>query len=99
MDNLSHQKISLVFGGVSSERDLSLRTFNSIYTELQKQTKHTALYQNVYYIKEDGFVIKKPFNFEKEPDFYIKGHGKFLTILEALQQIKKNDEYVFSLLY
>lgn len=97
--NISSQKISLVFGGVSSERDLSLRAFNSIYTELQKQTEHTACYANIYYIKEDGFVIKKPFNFEKEPDFYIKDQGKSLTVLEALHHIKKNDEYVFSLLY
>lgn len=99
MDNLSNQKISIVFGGVSSERDLSLRTFNSIYTELQNQTDHNEIYQNVYYIKEDGLVIKKPFTFEKEPDFYIKDQGKSLTILEALQQIKKNGEFIFSLLY
>ncbi|MBI2785435.1 MAG: hypothetical protein HYX60_03660 [Legionella longbeachae] len=99
MDNLSNQKISLVFGGVSAERDLSLRTFNSIYNELQKQTKYTLHYHNVYYIKEDGLVIKKPFDFSKEPDFYIKNQGKSSTILEILQQIKKNDEYVFSLLY
>ncbi|WP_131778949.1 ATP-grasp domain-containing protein [Legionella bozemanae] len=99
MENLSQQKISVVFGGVSTERDLSLRAFNSIYTELQKQTQANNHYQFVYYINEDGFVIKKPVNFNKDPDFYIRGQGKSLTVLEALHQIKKNDEYVFSLLY
>lgn len=95
----THHKISLVFGGVSSERDLSLRTFNSIYTELQKQPEDQQLYQYVYYINEEGLVAKKPFNFDKEPDYYISSKGKLLTLLEALQQIKKNNEYVFSLLY
>lgn len=99
MDNISKQKISLVFGGVSAERDLSLRTFHSIYTELQKQESSAQHYQNVYYIREDGFVIKKPFNFAKEPDYYIRSQGKSLAILEALQHIKNNEEYVFSLLY
>ncbi len=97
MDNLSNAKISFVFGGVSAERDLSLRTFNSIYTELQKSTDTCSSYQNVYYIKEDGFVIKNDFNLKKEPDFYMKGPS--FPVLDILQDIKKNDEYLFSLLY
>lgn len=97
MDNRINQKISLVFGGVSAERDLSLRAFNSIYQELRQQTNPKVTYQNVYYIKEDGLVIKKPFNHSKGPDFYMKGCNKAITVPEALQEIKKNDEYVFSL--
>lgn len=96
---MDKQKISLVFGGVSAERDRSLRAFHSIYTELQKQVRSTSHYQHVYYIKENGLVIKKPFNLAKDPDYYIRGQSKSLSILEAVQQIKANDEYVFSLLY
>ena len=99
MYHLSKQKISLVFGGVSAERDLSLRTFNSIYSELQQQKPTAPSYEHVYYIKEDGLVVKKPFNFSKKADYYIKDQGHSLTVLEALQQIKANNEYLFSLLY
>ena len=101
MNNKLNQKISFIFGGVSAEHDLSLRTFNNIYKELQRQPKDiTRHYEHVYYIKEDGLVIKKPFDFAKDPDFYIRGNQrKILTVLEALRHIKRNDEYVFSLLY
>jgi len=99
MNNLSKQKISLIFGGVSAEHDLSLRAFHNIYTELQQQRNPDTIYQNVYYIKEDGLVIKKPFNFAKEADYYISRHDNTMTVLETLQQIKVNNEYVFSLLY
>ncbi|HHT0594794.1 TPA: hypothetical protein ACTXXA_003376 [Legionella anisa] len=99
MDNTVNPKISLVFGGVSAERDLSLRTFHSIYSELQNQRKDIGIYQYVYYITDEGSVIRKTFNFEKDPDYYMTSKRNSLSIIEALQQIKKNDEYVFSLLY
>ncbi|HHS9641731.1 TPA: hypothetical protein ACTW7E_001358 [Legionella anisa] len=99
MDNTVNPKISFIFGGVSAERDLSLRTFHSIYSELQNQEKDIDLYQYVYYVTEEGLVIRKPFNFEKDPDYYMTNKRNSLSIIEALQQIKKNNEYVFSLLY
>ena len=99
MDNTVNPKISIVFGGVSVERDLSLRTFHSIYSELQHQAKDTDLYQYVYYVTEEGLVIRKPFNFDKDPDYYMTSKSAPLSIIKAFQQIKKNNEYVFSLLY
>ncbi|MCW8397567.1 ATP-grasp domain-containing protein [Legionella sp. PATHC038] len=99
MDNTVNPKISFIFGGVSVERDLSLRTFHSIYSELQHQIRDTNLYQYVYYVTEEGFVIRKPFDFEKDPDYYMTSKKAPISIIEAFQHIKKNNEYVFSLLY
>lgn len=99
MEKQMHQKISLIFGGNSAERDLSLRTFNSVYSELQKAKEDSILYQHVYYVTEDGLVVKKLINFDKEADYYIASKGKLLSIAETLSEIEKNDEFVFSLLY
>lgn len=79
MSNLSKQKISLVFGGVSLERDLSLRAFHHIYTQLQEKTASIDDYSNIYYIKEDGLVIKKACDFTRDPDYYIEEQGKSLS--------------------
>ncbi|KTD79422.1 hypothetical protein [Legionella waltersii] len=99
MENKMEQKISLIFGGTSAERDLSLRTFHSVYSELQKFKADRNLYQHIYYINEAGQVIKKTVNFDKGPDFYISSKGKRLSIGETIHEIEKNDEFVFSLLY
>jgi D-alanine-D-alanine ligase len=99
MENKMQHKMSLIFGGTSAERDLSLRTFHSVYSELQKIKTDRNLYLHIYYINEAGLVIKKAVNFDKGPDYYITSKGKLLTIAETINEIEKNDEFIFSLLY
>lgn len=99
MYDVAKQEISLIFGGTSIERELSLRAFHNIYSELQLVGYQTHQYKNVYYIEEDGMVLKKPFNINKEPDYYIQKHGKAFLPIDVFRSIQVNGEYLFSLLY
>jgi len=97
--NRDSDKISLMFGGVSSEHNASLSSFANVYSALRDQASDKARYANVYFIDRRGGVNQNKLDFSREPHYYITTCERRHTLAEAIKVIRENDEFIFSLLH
>lgn len=93
------KKISFLFGGVSSEHNASLSSFDNVYSSLQANEPDKERYQNIYYIDRNGLVCWNRCDFTKEPAFYVQSGEDHEPLANAMQMIRQNDEFIFSLLH
>lgn len=71
-----NQNIALVFGGVSSEHDVSIKSFETIYNAIKESKILSKTLKKIFYITRDANVITSNIDFAKNPKEYYKSNEK-----------------------
>jgi len=94
---MKNKSFSIVYGGLSTEHDVSVNSFLNIYNTIKSSFLYEYLY-SVIYIDTDGKVYEssKPNRFKIDKDILNK---KNISIYTLMRKIKNKKIYIYSLLY
>ena len=93
---------SIIFGGKSSEHDVTVNEFNIFYRqylEYQMTQEASLRLSTVYYITREGNVLITPVNLEQPAEFYWRESDELLLLVDALKYMQEADEFLFCILY
>lgn len=88
----------LVFGGESSEHDVSIKSFLSAYEVIKNSSKLKKKLKYVFYITRDGKVVKTTANFSKCANNYFEEKAN-CDIFDMLRTISKEKLFLFSTIH
>ena len=91
-------KLAVIYGGVSSEHDASLKGFDFIYDSIKEGTRLKEDFTDVFYIYRDGRVKHSSVDYSRDSTEYASVNKFNTTIIEAFSYIKQNDLFVLPLL-
>lgn len=93
------QKFILIFGGVSTEHDVSLKSFEFLYETIEKTPLFNSLH-SVIFISKSGKLYKYDTSFNLSYKHYMNTSKKYeISLLEVLRYTKNNNLFLYSLLY
>lgn len=92
------KNIALVFGGKSSEHDVSIKSFETIYEAIKESNRLSTKLKEIFYIKRDGTVFKSCIDFDKDFKNYIKDETN-CTLAQMFEILSKNDLFLYSTIH
>jgi D-alanine-D-alanine ligase len=95
---MKNLKLAIIFGGVSSEHDASLKGFDLIYDSIKNGSKFKSILCDIFYISRNGNVKHTYVNYDLISTQYSIEDNFNMNMLEAFSYIKDNDLFVFPLL-
>ena len=93
---------SIIFGGKSSEHDVTVNEFNTFYRQyLEYHTTQEASLQlsTVYYITRQGDVLITPVNLEQPSEFYWRESDNSVSLVDALRHMQNTNDFLFCIVY
>jgi len=90
--------ISLVFGGESSEHDVSIKSFLTIYDVIKNSDKLSKRLKNIFYINRDGTVLSSIVNYNNDTKLYYEEKSN-ITIFKMFEIISTENLFLFSTIH
>jgi D-alanine-D-alanine ligase len=89
-----------MFGGMSSEHDVSLKGFESLYEYVRSSGQEKVVLDRALYVDTEGRVVASRVDLaEPAESYYQRSSGDARPLVEFFSGLSGNDEFVFSLLH
>lgn len=96
---MSRERVSLIFGGVSSEHDASVKSFANVYDNLRNNAERKVDLDRILYVDTDGRVTATEASFEKPAEFYSeRSSAESESLVACFSHLGERDGFLFSLL-
>jgi D-alanine-D-alanine ligase len=93
------QNIAIVYGGESSEHDVSIKTFLYLFSRLlEKPLRSDLKISAVVYITRDGQAVVSQYDATKDPVTY-HDTARTSSLIDAIKQVKEQNLFLCSLMY
>jgi hypothetical protein len=94
------KRVSVMFGGMSSEHDVSLKGFESLYEYVRSSGQEKVVLDRALYVDTEGRVVASRVDLaEPAESYYQRSSGDARPLVEFFSGLSGNDEFVFSLLH
>jgi D-alanine-D-alanine ligase len=94
------ERVSIIFGGVSSEHDASLKGFENIYEYLRRSGQRKIELDRVLYVDLEGRIVTSRARLDEPAEYYSRSStDEAETLVTCFSRLAGNDEFFFSLLH
>ncbi len=96
---MSRERVSLIFGGVSSEHDASVKSFANVYDSLREDPGRKIDLDKILYVDTEGRVTATEASFERPAEYYSeRSSGEAESLVACFSRLGDGDDFLFSLL-
>ncbi len=96
---MSRERVSLIFGGVSSEHDASVKSFANVYDSLREDPGRKIDLDRILYVDTEGRVTATEASFERPAEYYSeRSSGEAESLVACFSRLGDGDDFLFSLL-
>jgi D-alanine-D-alanine ligase len=97
---VGRERVSIIFGGVSSEHDVSLKGFENVYEYVRSSGQSKLELDRVLYVDTEGRVVASPAELDKPAEYYYQRPSvERETLAACFSGLSGSDEFFFSVLH
>ena len=97
---MARKRVSVIFGGVSSEHDVSLKGFEHVYDYFRSSGQRKIVLDRVVYVDPKGRVVVSRADFDMPGEYYYRSpSGEAETLVAFFSGLSGSAEFFFSLLH